>query len=144
MAKTRGLATLSTEQQQKIADTYFDKSAINTRIGAALVNQVGAPKFAPYVTENSPYYDAGTSNIANGTGPNRDAYTGELTSNNSSASENGAGTFQSVNRDDTANSPANNGSYNSTPAQQTGFVNTANAASTPSTDCASSGFCAPI
>jgi LPXTG-site transpeptidase (sortase) family protein len=54
-----------TEAQQKIADSYLDKELISNRIAAARAKHENTA-FAPYVSNHSPYYQSGVSNIVNG------------------------------------------------------------------------------
>lgn len=57
-----------TDEQKKIADTYFDNEVISNRLTAAQSNRDNTT-FAPYVSNNSPFYQAGVSNIRNGDSP---------------------------------------------------------------------------
>ncbi len=54
-----------TETQQKIADNYFDKELISDRIAAAQAQHENTA-FAPFVSNHSPYFQSGVSNIVNG------------------------------------------------------------------------------
>jgi sortase A len=54
-----------TERQKTIAEAYFDKELISNRIAAAQANRNNLT-FAPYVSNNSPYYQPGVSNVNNG------------------------------------------------------------------------------
>ncbi len=54
-----------TDSQKKIADAYFDNETINNRIAAAQADRSNNV-FTPYVSNDSPYFQPGVSNIANG------------------------------------------------------------------------------
>lgn len=83
-----------TDDQQKIADTFFDKDVISSRLAEAQTQSRQNTAFTPYVSDDSPYFREGVSNPTNGNAP--------------SVPDNGAVAGQSVGTPNTPNAPTQN------------------------------------